>query len=103
VNHAEEQKVVAAEKQPEKTAAANAASGLNTTSGEFVPQGHFRPTDDAFPDMDSAFDEPAPKKKSKKEAKVKVDAPTEEDLATLHKGKPSNFFGLDSSNTPNSK
>jgi len=68
VNRAEEQKVVAAENQPEMSAAAMAKSALKTTATEFVPQGHFRPTDDAFPDMDSAFAE-APKKQSKKEAK----------------------------------
>lgn len=50
--------------------------------------------------MDSAF-AAAPKKQTKKEAKQKVNAPTEEDLATPHKGKPSNFFVLDASNAPN--
>jgi hypothetical protein len=69
-------------------------------SAEFVPAGVLAKTEDEFPDLEDAF---APAKKSKKNEKKKVVKPTgpsEEDLKTYHKGKPSSFFVL-TNDTPN--
>jgi hypothetical protein len=55
-----------------------AFNNLAATSSEFVPKGHFRTTDESFPEFDS-FD-PAPKKKTKETQPVKIEnAPTEEE------------------------